>query len=143
MQQQRLKRFRSDLQNARRLLQEFAFVRGGDIAVPMPDGDVRFLAQVVQAIELIVDEGLERSDVERSHAGGRIFPKQREDGEEGGFRLSRGGLGGEQDVLVGIEDSVRCGDLDGAQALPRVAVDEVLHKRCVSVERAHVPSFHR
>ncbi len=63
VEQQRLERFRSDLQDAARLFEKLRLVGRGDIPVPSPDRDVRFLAKGVEPLELIVDEGLERADI--------------------------------------------------------------------------------
>ena len=37
-----------------------------------------------------------------------------------------------------IEQNICCRNLNGPQILPAVAVDIVLHKRCVTVEGAHI-----
>ena len=141
MQQEGLERFGGDLQDARGLLQQAVLMGGRHVPVPVPDGNARLVAQVVQAVELVVDEGLERADVECADAGRGILPELREDGEEGRLGLARGRLCGQKDVLIRIEDGVRRGYLDGAQALPIMAVDEVLDERGVAVERSQGPSF--
>ena len=63
-----------------------------DVAVPVPDGDIGFFAQVVEAYKLIVDERFEGTNVEGAHARGRVFPKLGQDGKEGrlGFAGRRG-----------------------------------------------------
>ena len=71
------------------MLQELALMRGGHIAMPVPDGNLGLLAQVVQAQELVVDERLQWTHVDRADARGRIFPEEREDGEERRLGLSR------------------------------------------------------
>ena len=113
--------------------------------MPVPDGDARLLAEVVEPQELVVDEGLERADVDGPHAGGRVLVEEREDGKERRLRLARGRGGREQDVVVRVEDGLCGGHLDAAKVLPSVAVDEVLHEGGVAVERAHallrLPAF--
>ena len=111
--------------------------------MPVPDGDVRLLAQLLEAIELIVDEGLGGPYVERAHGGRRVLPELREDGEEGRLGLARRRGGAQQHVVVRVEDRLARSHLDAAQALPLVRVDEVLHKRCVSVEDSHDPPLNR
>ena len=138
--EQCLERFGRDLENAARFFKELALVRGGNVAMPVPDGDVRLLAQVVKAQELVVDERLERADVERAHAGRRVLVKEGEDGEERRLGFARGGRGREKDVLVGVKDRLGGSNLNGAQVLPRMVVDKVLHKRCKAVKDAHEPS---
>ena len=139
VQQERLERFRRYLEDAARMLQHLRLMRSGNVPVPVPHRDTGFLAEVVQAHELVVDERFERSDVDRPDACGRVLPEFREDGEEGGFGLSRGGAGGEQHVLVRVEDRFGRGDLDRPQALPAAAVDEILDERRIAVERCHRP----
>ena len=107
--------------------------------MPVPDGDVRVCAEVVEPQELIVDEGLERADVDGADARGRVLIKQGEDGEKGCLRLAGGSGGREQDVVIRVEDRLCRGDLDATQALPLVVVDEVLDERRKPVERAHGP----
>ena len=68
MDQERLERLGRNLQDAARLFDELSLVRLRDIAMPVPDGDIGLFAEVVQAHELIVDEGFERRHVERAHA---------------------------------------------------------------------------
>ena len=136
--EQRLERLRRDLQDAGRTLHELGLVRGRDVSVPVPHVDAGLLAEVREAVELVVDEGLGGAYVERPHRGGRPLPELREDGEEGGLGLTGGGGGAQQDVVVRVEDGLAGRHLDAAQALPLVRVDEVLHERRISVEDAHV-----
>ena len=134
VQQHRLERLGRYLQDAAGLLHEARLVRRRDVTVPVPHGDVALLAEVGQAIELIVDEGLERPHVDAAHRGGRVLPELGEDGKEGRLGLARGRRRREQDVLVGVEDRLGRGHLDGTQRLPLMLVDEVLHERREPVE---------
>ena len=109
--------------------------------MPVPDGDARLLAEVVQAEELVVDERLERTDIERADARGRVFVQERENGEEGGLGLTLGSGCREQHVLIGIEDGVGRRHLDAAEALPIVFIDEVLHERRKAIESVHGTPF--
>ena len=108
-----------------------------DIAVPVPDGDVGLFTEVVEADELVVDERLERANVEGAHACGRVLPKLSEDGKEGclGFAGSRGCR--QEHIVLRAKDGISCRNLDRAQALPIVGVDEVLDKRSISVKGVH------
>ncbi len=134
VEQEGLERLGRDLQDAARVLEQLRLVRSGNIAMPVPDGDIGLFAEVVQAVELVVDKSFERADVERPDRCGRVLPKLGEYGEEGGFGLARGGRGGEQHVLICVEDGICCGDLDRPEVLPAMRVDEVLYKRRVSIE---------
>ena len=57
--------------------------------MPVPDGDVGFFAEVVEADELIIDERLEGANIEGAHACGRVLPKLGQDGKEGRFGFAR------------------------------------------------------
>ena len=119
------------------MLEHLGLVRLGDVSVPMPHGNVGLGAQILKTQELVVYQRLERADIDTAHRGGRILPELGKNGEERGLGFSRGGGGGEQDVLIGVENSVCSSDLHGSQALPVVIVDEVLNERCVAVECVH------
>ena len=112
-----------------------------DIAVPVPDGDIGLFAQIVEANELVVDERFEGANVEGTHARGRVLPKLGQDGKEGrlGFARCRGCR--QEHIVLRVEDGVRRCNLDGAQTLPIVGVDEVLDKRGVAVKGVHGASF--
>ncbi len=137
VEQQRLERLGRDLQDARRMLEQARLVRLRHIPVPVPHGDAGLGAQVVEARKLVVDERLERADVESAHRGGRVLGKQREYGEEHRLGLPRRRGGAQQHVFVGVEDGVARRHLRGAQRFPFVPVDEVLHERGIAVEDAH------
>ena len=108
-----------------------------DIAVPVPDGDIGLFAQIVEANELVVDECLEGANIEGANACGRVLPKLGQDGKEGclGFAGSRGCR--QEHIVLRVEEGICRRNLDGAQALPIVGVDEVLDKRSISVKGVH------
>ena len=82
--------------------------------MPVPDGDIGFFAQVVEADELVVDERLEGANVEGAHACGRVFPKLGQDGKEGrlGFAGSRGCR--QEHIILRVKDGISCCNLDRA-----------------------------
>ena len=126
-----------DLEDAGGALHEPGLVALGHVAVPVPDGDVRLLAQVVEPGELVVDEGLQRTDVDAAHGGGRVLVEECDDGEERRLGLAGGGGGGEEQIVVRAEDGLRRGHLNGPEALPAVAVDVLLDEGGVVVEDVH------
>ena len=136
-QQQRLQRFRRDLEDAGGMLQHLRLVGLGHIAVPVPDGNVRFLAQLVQPLELVVDEGFQRPDVDRAHRGRGIFAELGENGEERCLCLSRSGGRTKQQVVVGVENDIAGGDLNRTEGFPVVLIDIVLQKRRIAVKNGH------
>ena len=105
--------------------------------MPVPDRDIGLFAEVVEADELISDERFEGADVEGAHARGRVLPKLGQDGKEGclGFAGSRGCR--QEHIILRVKDGISCCNLDRAQALPIVGVDEVLDKRGVAVKGVH------
>ena len=111
--------------------------------MPVPDGDVGFFAQVIETDELIIDERFEGADVEGAHACGRVLPKLGQDGKEGclGFAGSCGCR--QEHIILRVKDGISCCNLNGAQALPIVGVDEVLDKRGVAVKGVHEASFQK
>ncbi len=137
VEQHGLQGLRGDLQNAGGALHEPFLVALGHVAVPVPDGNVCLLAQVVEPEELVVDEGLQGADVDAAHGGRWVLRKEGNNGEEGRLRLAGGGRGGEEQVIVRAEDHLRRSHLDGPEALPAVAVDVLLHKGGVVVEDVH------
>ena len=120
MDQKRLERFGRNLQDATRLFDELCLVRLRDVAVPVPDGDIGFFAQVVEAYKLIVDERFEGTNVEGAHARGRVLPKLGQDGKEGrlGFAGCRGCC--QEHIVLRVEDGICRRNLDRAQAFPIV-----------------------
>ena len=109
----------------------------GHVAVPVPDGDVRLLAQVVEPGELVVDEGLQGADINTAHRGRRVFGKEGDDGEKRRLRLAGGGGCGEEQVAIRAENGVGGGHLDSPEALPAAAIDVVLYEGGVTVEDVH------
>ena len=135
--EQGLQRFRRDLQDARRLLQQPALVGLRDIAVPARHRDALLLAELIQAAELIVDQRLERRDVQHAHRPRRILVQQRQDRKKRGFGLSRSGRGRQQHIFVRTENGVARRVLNAAQALPARTVDIILYKRRVAFKDIH------
>ena len=120
------------------LFQQLSLLRLRHVAVPAVDGDPGFLTQFVQPAELVVDQRLERRDIEHTDALRRILVKQGKDREERRFRLAGGGGSRQQHVAVRAEDRFTGGILNAAKVLPAGAVDKILHKRRVSVKHIHI-----
>ena len=91
--------------------------------MPVPDGDVGFFAEVVEADKLIIDECLEGANIEGAHACGRVLPKLGQDGKEGclGFAGSRGCR--QEHIVLRVKDGICRRNLDRAQAIPFVGVE--------------------
>ena len=105
--------------------------------MPVPDRDIGLFAEVVEANELVVDECFEGANVEGAHARGRVLPKLGQDGKEGRLSFARCRGCRQEHIVLRVEDGVRRCNLDGAQTLPIVGVDEVLDKRSISVKGVH------
>ena len=61
-----LKRLGSDLQNSRRLVESFCFVRSRNVPVPVEDGYSRHIAKLGDSGKLVVYQGFQRCDVENA-----------------------------------------------------------------------------
>ena len=140
--EQRFQRLGGDLEDARRLPQQLPFPGLRCVSVPPRDTDAGLLAQFVQPSELVVDEGLQRSDVKHADRPRRFLVEQGQDGEEGGLRLAGCGGGGEQDVVVGAEDGLAGGVLHAPEGLPAGAVDEILDEGGVAGEDVHNAKYY-
>ena len=109
--------------------------------MPVPDGDIGFFAQVVEADELVVDERLEGTNVEGAHACGWVLPKLGQDGKEGRLSFARCRGCRQEHIVLRVEDGICRRNLDRAQTLPIVGVNEILDKRGVAVKGVHGASF--
>ena len=143
MDQERLERLGRNLQDTARLFDELCLVRLRNVAMPVPDGDGGFFAQVIETDELIIDECFEGANIEGPNACGRVLPKLGQDGKEGrlGFAGSRGCR--QEHIVLRVKDGICRRNLDRAQALPIVGVDEVLDKWGVAVKGVHGASFQK
>ncbi len=73
----RLERLGRHEQRAARVVEQALLCGAADVAVPAGDGEVEVLAQPFQPAVLIVDEGLERAEVQHLHAPLAGFGDQR------------------------------------------------------------------
>ena len=114
-----------------------------NIAVPVPNGDIGLFAQIVEAYKLIVDERFEGTNVEGAYARGWVLPKLGQDGKES--RLGFAGCCGcrQEHIVLRVKDCICRRNLDRAQALPIVGVDEIQDKRGVAVKSVHGASFQK
>ena len=102
--QGRLQGFRGDQQDAGRGLARLALVGLGDIAVPAENRNVQRLAQPVEPAELIVDQGLERADIEQPEAAARLVGDARDQRQKRRLGLAAGSGGGNDDVAPAGQD---------------------------------------
>ena len=77
----------------------------------MPYANACMPAHLLEPGELIVDQGLERRDVEAADGCGGLLLHEGDDGEKGSLGLARGGGGAQQQVVVGIEYGIGGGRL--------------------------------
>jgi len=56
--------------------------------MPGGDGNIQWLGQLCQSAHLVIDERLERADVENNSKFISVLSQLRKDGKEGGFSLS-------------------------------------------------------
>ena len=137
VQQHGLQGFRCDLQDPAGMLHELALVTLSYVAMPVPDRNVGLGAQVVETGKLVVDQRLQGADIDTAHAPGHILGKQGDDGEKGGLRLAGSGGGGQQHIVIGVENRFPGGHLNRPEVFPAVAVDILLHKGGITVKYVH------
>ena len=111
--------------------------------MPVPDGDIGLFAQIVEANELVIDECFEGANVEGTNACGRVLPKLGQDGKEGRLSFARCRGCRQEHIVLRVEDGICRRNLDGAQTLPIVGVNEVLDKRGVAVKGVHGASLQK
>ena len=123
--QHRFKRLGRDLQNAARTVEQLLFVRGGNVAVPMGHAHAALVEQLLHAVELIVDQALERGNIQHPHRCGRVLVQLGKDREERRLGLAARGGRGEEQIVVGIKHRFRRRHLHLAQILPSVRIDKL------------------
>ena len=134
-------RFGGNLQNPRRLTEQFSLLALRRIPMPARYGDTRFFAELIQPPELIIDKRLERRDVQHTHRGGRLFVQKAQNRKERRFGFTGCRRCRQKHILVGIEDSVARRILNSPERLPAGAVNIILYKGCVSIKNIHCGSL--
>ena len=141
--QERLQRLRCDLKDPRGMLEKPSLFRGRHIPVPMPDRDLRLLAEIIQAEELVVDQRLQRCDIDAADRQRLLLHQQRQNRKKSRLRLAGCGRGTEKDVVLCPKDRVPCRHLNPPEILPAVLIDKVLNKGRIAPEyiQASSPPF--
>ena len=96
--------------------------------MPALSRDIAVFEQAGDAEELIVDERLQRADIERADGSRRVAIQFSNDGEERRFGLAAGGGAANQDVIGPVDDGVDGSGLNFTQRLPLVAIDILLNE---------------
>ena len=135
--EQRFERFGRDLEHAARALQKLLLARVRHVAVPGPDGNAARFGHGCETLELVVDERLQGRDVKRAHRIGRLFGEKRQNRKERRFGFPGGGRSAKQKMRVRVEEDVARRNLNGAQRVPAVLVDDVLNEGRVAIEYVH------
>ena len=133
--EKRLDRLGRDQQHARRLFEQATFRGRRDVSVPLVDGDLRLLAQLLQPRELVVDQRLERPDVDGSDPRGRFVEHAGKDGQKGRLGLPRRRPGRDDQVPRAVEDLMDRVHLDLAELRPAHPVERFLQRRVQTIER--------
>ena len=106
--------------------------------MPAGDRDPLFFTKLVQSAELVVDQRLQRRDIQHADTGGRVLVQQGQDGEKRRLRLARCGGGRQEHIVFRPENGLSGGILHTPQRLPSGAIDIVLDKRRVSAVYVHI-----
>lgn len=105
--------------------------------MPAYDGHLHALAKLVEALELVVDQRLERADIENRQPW-RCSPiDQCEDRKEGRFGLAGGGRSRDDDVTIALHDRADRLGLDIPQARPALFADPAPDLRIEAVIGIH------
>jgi hypothetical protein len=99
------------------------------IPVPFHNGNAHVVAQFVQTLKLVVDQRLQRADVEDGKA--RFFALRHlgEDGQESSFRLSGRGRRRDQDVPIAVQHGIHGASLNFPQFVPTLISDPTTDRR--------------
>ena len=119
-------RFGRDLQNAAWVLHCLFLMGLRHVAVPMEHGNAAHVQKAVEPRKLVVDQALQRRDIQRPEGGGRVFAQLGDDREKRRLGLSGGGCRREKHITVPLKQKLCRGNLHGAQALPAVGINIVL-----------------
>ena len=119
------------------MLHQPRLVRLADITVPMPHGDTRRRAERRQPLKLVIDECLQRANVDAADGAGRALQQQGDDWKERRLRFPRRRGGSEEDVLLRPKDRLACRDLNPAQTAPILPVDVFTDTGRIAVKHVH------
>ena len=93
--QHRFQRLGRDLQDAAPLAQKTLFRALRDVAMPALNRNVAAFQQTIKALKLVVDQRLERADVQNANRLRWLLNKCRDDGKEGRLGLATGSAAAE------------------------------------------------
>ena len=97
--------------------------------MPFDDGYFHPLAKFVEPAKLVVDERLQRADVENRESGLCAFRNDRQYRQKRRFGLPGRRCRGDQYVFTGAENCRDCSRLNFAQFLPALIADPLADQR--------------
>src|ERR1700688_426927 len=95
--------------------------------MPLDYRNLHVFAEFLQTAELIVDEGLERTDIENREARGLPVRYRGQDRQKRRLGLSGSGRRGDQDVAVAVQHLHDGAGLDLSQFVPALVADPTLN----------------
>ena len=131
---QSFERLGRDLQYPARLLEERFLLSCRHVTMPCGDRNIGLDAEIAESQELVVDQCLERADVEHADGRGRVLMQLREDRQERRLGLAARRTRRQQQVLVRVECRSRRAHLHVAHLVPAVLPDELLDERREAIE---------
>jgi hypothetical protein len=134
----RFERFGRDQQHACGLLQKALLAARRYIAMPAGDGNLQCFAQIVEPRALIVDQRLQRTDVQHRPAARLVAQQVRKNGEKSGFRLARRRRRRDDHVAVGVDQRGHRAFLRIAQLGPAFAPDPAANALVEQIEAARI-----
>ncbi|MBA7479806.1 hypothetical protein ES707_15244 [subsurface metagenome] len=86
--------------------------------MPLDDGDIHLLAKLVEALELIVDERLQRADIQDGETRITAVRNLREDWQKCRFRLASGGGRCDHDIAIATNNGKNGAGLNLTKLIP-------------------------
>ena len=97
--------------------------------MPFANRQIRFRQQVIQPLELIVDQRLQRADIQNPYRACGMLIQLCEHRQKGRLRFAGSRARGEQKVFLRIKNGVAGGHLDLPQLRPIARIDVILNIR--------------
>ena len=126
----RFERLRRDQEHAPGIADRTGLGGSGHVTVPLVNWDLECLAKLVQPPELVVDQRLERTDVDEleTRAAGIASHDPREQRHERRLGLARRGRSGDHEIPVALQQQRDRALLNVAKLGPAALPDPLLHR---------------
>ena len=107
---------------------------GGNVAVPMKNGNSAVAQKRVDALKLVVDQAFQGRYIENVNRFRKRAFHFADDGKKDGLRFSRSRIGGKDQIVVGVKNNFCRFDLNGTNGFPPVCINKILYERGKAIE---------